>query len=60
MQGAVAQQGERFNGIEEVRSSILLSSTNINLILEISSDDLIDEFDIFIVGGLEKALEIIP
>ena len=27
MQGAVAQQGERFNGIEEVRSSILLSST---------------------------------
>ena len=25
-----------------------------------SSDDLIDEFDIFIAGGLEKALEIIP
>ena len=25
--GAVAQLGERFNGIEEVRSSILLSST---------------------------------
>tara|TARA_Y100000996_G_scaffold389288_1_gene349597 strand:- start:263 stop:412 length:150 start_codon:yes stop_codon:yes gene_type:complete len=25
--GAVAQPGERFNGIEEVRSSILLSST---------------------------------
>ena len=28
--GAVAQLGERFNGIEEVRSSSLLSSTNIN------------------------------
>ena len=27
LRGAVAQLGERFNGIEEVRSSILLSST---------------------------------
>ena len=27
--GAVAQLGERFNGIEEVRSSSLLSSTTI-------------------------------
>jgi hypothetical protein len=25
-----------------------------------SSDDLIDEFDLFIAGGEEKALEIIP
>ena len=28
--GAVAQLGERFNGIEEVRSSSLLSSTKTN------------------------------
>tara|TARA_A100001037_G_scaffold306337_1_gene350811 strand:+ start:1745 stop:1873 length:129 start_codon:yes stop_codon:yes gene_type:complete len=29
LNGAVAQLEERFNGIEEVRSSSLLSSTNI-------------------------------